>query len=307
MNRVVLSLIAAVVVVGLIAASLALYIVGERQLAVVLQFGNPVASITEPGLNIKMPFIQNVRYFDSRVLNIDDEARTYVTGDKKNLIIDSYAKWRIADPLQFYVTVNNLTTARSRLGDLIRSGLREEVGKRNLQQIISGERRQVMANLTEAVSNQARGLGIKVVDVRIKRTDLPEENLQAVYDRMAAERERKAREYRAEGAEQAEEIMAKADRERAEILAQARRKAEQVKGRADAEATQTYNKAYSLDSQFFALYRSLQSYEQAFQGDELMVLSPQSEFFQFFNGSDYPSEQSDQVKQVGSDQVKPQP
>lgn len=289
MSRVVASLIAAVVVVGLITAATALYTVDETESAVVLQFGNPVDSVTEPGLNVKTPFIQNVRYFDSRVLNIDDEARTYVTGDKKNLIIDSYAKWRIRQPLQFYVTVNNTTTARSRLGDLIRSGLREEIGKRDLQETISGERREVMKNLTDSVSEQAQQLGIQVLDVRIKRTDLPEENLQAVYDRMASEREREAREYRAEGAEQAEEIMAKADRRREEILAQARREAEKVKGQADARATDVYNEAYALSPTFFDLFRSLQSYERAFQGGELMVLSPESEFFHYFRQSEPPS------------------
>jgi len=289
MSRVVASLIAAVAVVGLITAATALYTVDETESAVVLQFGNPVASITEAGLNVKTPFIQNVRYFDSRVLNIDDEARTYVTGDKKNLIIDSYAKWRIEQPLQFYVTVNNTVTARSRLGDLIRSGLREEIGKRDLQETISGERRQVMQNLTDSVSEQAQQLGIQVLDVRIKRTDLPDGNLQAVYDRMASEREREAREYRAEGSEQAEEIMAKADRRREEILAQARMEAEKVKGQADAKATNTYNQAYSLSPPFFNLFRSLQSYEQAFRGGELMVLSPESEYFRYFRQSEAPA------------------
>ncbi|MEF8794203.1 MAG: protease modulator HflC [Thiohalorhabdus sp.] len=286
MSRVIGSLIAAIVVVGALIAAFALYTVDETESAVVLQFGNPQKSVTEPGLNVKTPFIQNVKYFDSRILDFDDEARTYVTGDKKNLIIDSYAKWRIEDPLQFHVTVTNTMNARSRLGDLIRSNLREEIGKRDLQQTVSGERRQVMQNLTDSVTNQAQNLGIKVVDVRIKRTDLPEENEQAVYDRMAAEREREARQYRAEGAEQAEEIMATAERERAEVLAQARRQAEEVKGEADAEATSIYNEAYSLDSDFFALYRSLQGYQRAFRGDELMVLSPESEFFRYFNQSE---------------------
>jgi membrane protease subunit HflC len=285
MSRVIGSLIAAVVVVGALTAAFALYTVDETQSAVVLQFGNPQKSVTEPGLNFKKPFIQNVKYFDSRILDFDDEARTYVTSDKKNLIIDSYAKWRIEEPLQFHVTVNNTMNARSRLGDLIRSNLREEIGKRDLQQTVSGERRQVMKNLTEAVSEQARNYGIEVVDVRIKRTDLPEENEKAVYDRMAAEREREARQYRAEGAEQAEEIMAKADRERAEILAEARREAEEIKGQADAKATSIYNEAYSLDSDFFAMYRSLQGYQKAFRGDEVMVLSPESEFFRYFNQS----------------------
>ncbi|MEF8982469.1 protease modulator HflC [Thiohalorhabdus sp.] len=286
MSRVIGSLIAAIVVVGALIAAFALYTVDETESAVVLQFGNPQKSVTEPGLNVKTPFIQNVKYFDSRILDFDDEARTYVTGDKKNLIIDSYAKWRIEDPLQFHVTVTNTMNARSRLGDLIRSNLREEIGKRDLQQTVSGERRQVMQNLTDSVTNQAQNLGIKVVDVRIKRTDLPQENEKAVYDRMAAEREREARQYRAEGAEQAEEIMATAERERAEVLAQARRQAEEVKGEADAEATSIYNEAYSLDSDFFALYRSLQGYQRAFRGDELMVLSPESEFFRYFNQSE---------------------
>ncbi|MFB6260056.1 MAG: protease modulator HflC [Thiohalorhabdaceae bacterium] len=286
MSRVIGSLIAAVIVVGVLTAAFALYTVDETESAVVLQFGNPQKSVTEPGLKFKKPFIQNVKYFDARVLPFDDEARTYVTSDKKNLIIDSYAKWRIEDPLKFYNTVNNTMNARSRLGDLIRSNLREEIGKRDLQQTVSGERRQVIENLTEAVTKQARNLGIKVVDVRIKRTDLPEENEKAVYDRMAAERERKARQYRAEGAEQAEEIMAKAERKREEILAEARRKAEEIKGKADAQATGIYNKAYSLDSDFFALYRSLQGYQKAFRGDEVMVLSPESEFFQDFNRSE---------------------
>jgi len=286
MNRVVGTVVAAVVVLGLVTLGFSVFTVDERESALVLQFGNPQESITEPGLHFKTPFIQNVKYFDSRVLDFDDDARTYVTSDKKNLIIDSYAKWRITEPLQFYVTVQNTLSAKSRLGDLIRSNLREEIGKRNLQQTVSGERRQVMENLSKNVNNQARKLGVKVVDVRIKRTDLPQENEKAVYDRMAAEREREAREYRAEGAEQAEEIMAKADREREEILAEARRKAELTKGKADAKATDLYNQAYSLDKDFFALYRSLQSYEKTFQGDELMILSPESEFFRFFQQSE---------------------
>jgi membrane protease subunit HflC len=286
MNRVVGTVVAAVVVLGLVTLGFSVFTVDERESALVLQFGNPQESITEPGLHFKTPFIQNVKYFDSRVLDFDDDARTYVTSDKKNLIIDSYAKWRITEPLQFYVTVQNTLSAKSRLGDLIRSNLREEIGKRNLQQTVSGERRQVMENLSENVNNQARKLGVKVVDVRIKRTDLPQENEKAVYDRMAAEREREAREYRAEGAEQAEEIMAKADREREEILAEARRKAELTKGKADAKATDLYNQAYSLDKDFFALYRSLQSYEKTFQGNELMILSPESEFFRFFQQSE---------------------
>jgi len=286
MNRVVGTVVAAVVVLGLVTLGFSVFTVDERESALVLQFGNPQESITEPGLHFKTPFIQNVKYFDSRVLDFDDDARTYVTSDKKNLIIDSYAKWRITEPLQFYVTVQNTLSAKSRLGDLIRSNLREEIGKRNLQQTVSGERRQVMENLSKNVNNQARKLGVKVVDVRIKRTDLPQENEKAVYDRMAAEREREAREYRAEGAEQAEEIMAKADRQREEILAEARRKAELTKGEADAKATDLYNQAYSLDKDFFALYRSLQSYEKTFQGDELMILSPESEFFRFFQQSE---------------------
>ncbi|HKJ72398.1 MAG TPA: protease modulator HflC [Gammaproteobacteria bacterium] len=285
MSRVVISLIAAVVVVGALTAAFALYTVDETESAVVLQFGQPKASVTEPGLQFKKPFIQNVKYFDARVLDFDDEARTYVTSDKKNLIIDSFAKWRIVKPLKFYITVQNTLSAKSRLGDLIRSNLREEIGKRDLQQVVSGERRQVMQNLTQAVSKQARNLGIKVLDVRIKRTDLPQENEKAVYDRMAAEREREAREYRAEGAEQAEEIMAKADRQRTEILSKARRKAEEVKGEADAKATGIYNDAYGLDRDFFALYRSLQGYQKAFSGNELMVLSPDSEFFRYFKQS----------------------
>lgn len=290
MSRALGVILALVLVVGGVTAAFTLFTVDETESAVVLQFGNPKRSVTAPGLHFKTPFIQNVKYFDSRVLDFDDDARTYVTGDKKNLIIDSYAKWRINDPLQFHVTVNNTMNARSRLGDLIRSNLREEIGKRNLQQTVSGERRQVMENLTEAVTVQARNLGIKVEDVRIKRTDLPEENEKAVYDRMAAEREREARQYRAEGAEQAEEIMAKAQREREEILAEARRTAEEVKGRADAKATSIYNEAYSLDADFFALYRSLQGYQRAFRGDEVMVLSPESEFFRYFNRSEVSGE-----------------
>jgi membrane protease subunit HflC len=286
MSRAIGILLALVLVVGGIVAGFTLFTVDETESAVVLQFGNPKRSVTEPGLHLKTPFIQNVKYFDARVLDFDDEARTYVTSDKKNLIIDSYAKWRIDDPLQFHITVNNTMNARSRLGDLIRSNLREEIGKRDLQQTVSGERRQVMENLTNAVTDQASNFGIQVVDVRIKRTDLPEENEKAVYDRMAAEREREARQYRAEGAEQAEEIMATAERERAEILAQARRKAEQIKGRADAKATKIYNQAYSLDADFFALYRSLQGYRRSFTGNEVMVLSPESEFFRYFNRSE---------------------
>ncbi|HKJ86941.1 MAG TPA: protease modulator HflC [Gammaproteobacteria bacterium] len=285
MNRIVGIAVAVVLVLGGITAAFTLYTVDETQSALVLQFGKPQASVTEPGLHFKRPFVQNVKYFNSQVLDFDDQARTYVTSDKKNLIIDSYAKWRIVEPLRFYITVQNTMSARSRLGDLIRSNLRQEIGKRDLQQTVSGERRQVMHNLTAAVSKQAQKMGIKVLDVRIKRTDLPQENEKAVYDRMAAEREREAREYRAEGAEQAEEIMATADRKREEIIADAKRKAEQVKGQADAKAAGIYNDAYSLSPEFFSLYRSLQSYQKAFDGNEVMVLSPDSEFFKYFKQS----------------------
>ena len=285
MNRMAISLAGVVTVLVLITLAFSLYTVDETESALVLQFGEPQASVTEPGLHFKVPFIQNVRFFDARIRDYDHEARTYVTSDKKNLIIDSYAKWRIEDPLQFYITVQNSQGARSRLGDLIRSKLREEIGKRDLQETVSGERTQVMAELTKTTSQQAASLGIQVRDVRIKRTDLPKENERAVFDRMASERERKAREYRAEGAEQAEEIMAKADRRRSEILARARRKAEETKGQADAKATSIYSQAYGKDPEFFALYRTLQTYEKSFGSNEVMVLSPDSKLFRFFGQS----------------------
>ncbi len=288
MNRTLLSAAIVVLVLAGITLAAGVYTVDETEYVLVLQFGEPRGAVTEPGMHFKTPFIQEVLYFDNRVLDYDAESRTYVTSDKKNLIVDSFSKWRIEDPLQYYVTVTNERGAKSRLGDMIRSGLRDQIGKRDLQQVVSGERREVMETLRAEVSERAEGLGIHVLDVRIKRTDLPKENEQAVYQRMSSEREREAREYRAEGAEQAEEIMATAERERAEILAEARREAEVIKGEAEAKATQIYANAYGLDEEFFSLYRSFQAYDKAFHASEgnMMVLSPDSEFFHYFNQSE---------------------
>jgi membrane protease subunit HflC len=262
----------------------AAFTVNERERAIVLQFGEVKRAINEPGLYFKVPVVNSVRKFDKRILTFDAEPENYLTDEKKNLLVDSFVKWRIDDPIKYYTTMSgDERRASLRLGQIIKDGLRGEFGKRTIQQVVAEDRADMMAILTEQANTIADQFGIKVVDVRIKRIDLPTDVSEAVYNRMRAERKRVAQELRAQGAEAAERIRADADRQREVLLAQAYRDAEQVRGEGDAKATETYAAAYGQDPEFFSLYRSLDAYQTAFEGgNNLMVLEPDSEFFQYF-------------------------
>jgi membrane protease subunit HflC len=283
---------------------LSLFTVQQWQRALVLQFGEVQRVITKPGLYLKIPFINNVYYFDGRILSLDAEPERYLTSEKKNVIVDSFVKWRIDDVQRYYTAVGgDETAANVRLLQIIKDGLRGEFGKRTIQDVVSGERTQIMAVLSTEASKVAQGFGIEVVDMRIKRIDLPREVSSSVYRRMEAERERVARELRSRGAEAAERIRADADRQREVILAEAFRDAELVRGEGDAAATDIYARAYGRNREFFSFYRTLSAYRTTFKGgNDVLVLSPNTPFFRFFQdsrGKNSPGEEQQQSMPSG--------
>ncbi len=275
-----LGIAAAVVLVGL---SSALFTVSEVEQALVVRFGAPRAVVQEPGLKVKAPFIDEVRRYDARVLDLDPPAEQIILGDQKRIEVDSFTRWRIVDPLQFYQAVGNETAARDRLRSVVSSSLRRVLGNVMLPTVLSEERTAIMTEIQRQVAEEAKGMGVAIVDVRIRRADLPEETSQSIYERMKSERERQAREARAQGQERAQQIRSRAERERTVILAEAQRTAQLLRGHGDAEANRIFAEAYSVDPEFFALYRSLEAYRDAFGDDSTsLVLSPDSEFFRFF-------------------------
>jgi membrane protease subunit HflC len=280
-----LKLIVLVVVLGALLANSALFTVDQTQIALVLQLGKVVGEPREPGLHFKIPFIQNVVVYDSRFLDYDATAREIITKDKKNLKVDNYARWRIADPLKFYQTVRDEMGAQSRLDDISYSQVREQLGKYDLIDIVASKRPQIMQEVTRRTAESARQYGIEVVDVRIKRADLPPANEQAVYSRMQAERRRQAQLYRAEGEEAAREIRSQADKEKAIILAEAYRQAEEARGKGDAEATRIYAEAFGKDAEFYAFTKSLGVYADSFKEGDVLVLSPEGEFFRYLKAA----------------------
>jgi len=237
----------------------------------------------KPGLHWKTPFLDEVRYFDSRILTLDAEPQPFLTQEKKYVIVDSFAKWRVIDPLKYYLTVGGTETgARLRLEQLINSGLRDEVNKRTVQSVVSTDRAKIMQLVTAAADKAARGFGIEVVDVRLQRVDLPDEVSQSVYQRMKAERSRVANDLRAQGAEAAEKIRADAERQREVLLAQAYGKAEKIRGEGDARASALYAAAYNRAPEFYSLYRSLNAYKESFKNkDDVMIVDPSSDFFRY--------------------------
>ncbi|MCI0504650.1 MAG: protease modulator HflC [Gammaproteobacteria bacterium] len=275
-----LILIVAILVVG----SMSFFTVEERQKAILFKFGEAISSDFAPGLHWKIPFVNNVRKFDARVQTMDAKPERYLTSEKKNLIVDSFVKWKIDNVSKFYTATGGDTeTANIRLSQIIKDGLRGEFGKRAIRDVVSGERNQIMDILTTEANKQAREFGIDIIDVRIKRIDLDKQISESVYRRMEAERQRVAKELRAQGEQEAETIRAKADRERTVILAEAFRKAEQIRGEGDREAANIYAGAYSQDKEFYAFYRSLNAYRNSFANkDDILVLQPKSEFFQYF-------------------------
>ncbi|MFQ5464807.1 MAG: protease modulator HflC [Thermodesulfobacteriota bacterium] len=279
------TLIIAVVVIAVIVLSQSFYKVDQTQSALVVQLGKPVKAVTTPGLNFKTPFVQKVIFFDNRRLIYDATPSVIITKDKKNMVVDNYARWRIVDPLKYYQSVRNETGAQSRLDDIIFSNLREELGKRNLIEIVATSRAHLMEVVTEKTSRAGRAYGIEVIDVRIKRADLPPENERAVFERMRAEREREAKKYRSEGEERALAIRARADKEKTILLSDANRKAQVTRGEADAVATRLYAGAYGKDPQFFYFLKTMEAYRKVFGEQDTLVLSPESEFFRYMKES----------------------
>ena len=260
------------------------YFVDERERAIKFKFGEIVDSDIEPGLNWKLPLVNNIKYFDARVQTMDADPERYLTVEKKNLVVDSFVKWRIDDVYQYYTRLGGRkANARSRLSQRVNDSLRQEFGKRTVQEVISGDRAQIMEVVRQAMEEEAKSMGIEVIDVRLKRVDLDPAISERVYDRMQAERQRVAKTLRAQGEEAAEKIRADADRQREIMLANAQRDAELIRGEGDATATATYAEAFGADRDFYNLYRSLNAYRNTFQSKEdLMVIDPSSEFFKFF-------------------------
>jgi len=265
---------------------LSFFTVKEINQAIVLQFGDPKRVIAEPGLQIKIPFIQNVVFLDRRILSLDPQPEEVIASDQKRLIVDAYARFTIVDPLKFYVSVGDERVARSRLATIINSRLRSVLGKQSLATLLSEDRTKQMAITQEGVNDEAKKFGIVIIDVRIKRADLPQANSDAIYKRMQTEREREAKEFRARGAEMAVTITSTADRKVTVILANARKQSEIMKGEGDGQRNKIFAQAFGKDPEFFAFYRAMQAYETALiGGDTSLILSPDSDFFKFFGST----------------------
>jgi modulator of FtsH protease HflC len=271
------------IVVAVLAYS-AIFTVHQTRQALVLRLGNPVDVITEPGLHFKTPFVDSVTYIDKRILDLENPATEIIASDKKRLQVDAFARYRIHDALKFYQAVGgSIDTVHSRLSTLLNSALRRVLGESTFTQLVRDERAQLMARIREQMDREAAIFGITIIDVRIRRADLPEENSQAVYLRMQTERQREAAEWRANGSQRSQEIKARADRDVTVLTADATNKAEQTRGEGDAERNRIFAEAFSRDPDFFAFYRSMQAYEAGLRsGDTRMLLKPDSDFFRYF-------------------------
>jgi len=262
---------------------LSFFTVKEINQAIVLQFGDPKRVIAEPGLQVKIPFIQNVVFLDRRILSLDPAPEEVIASDQKRLIVDAYARFKIVDPLKFYISVGDERVARSRLATIINSRIRSVLGKQSLATLLSEERSTQMSIIQEGVNIEAEKFGITIIDVRIKRADLPQANSEAIYKRMQTEREREAKEFRARGAEMAVTITSTADRKVTVILANAEKQSEIMKGEGDGIRNKIFADAFGRDPEFFAFYRAMQAYEKALIGGETsLILSPEGDFFKFF-------------------------
>jgi membrane protease subunit HflC len=272
----------------LLLLALSLYTVDQRQAAMVFQLGEIVRVNKEPGLYLKVPFVQNVRYFDTRVLTLDAvDAERFITSEKKNVLVDYFVKWRVFDVEKFYVSFNgDERRAINRLAQTVNDGMRAEFGKRTVHDVVSGQRDDVMESLRKSADADARRFGVQVLDVRIKRVDLPSEVSESVYRRMDAERKRVANELRSTGSAEAEKIRADADKQREIIVAEAYRDAQRIKGEGDGKASAIYGEAYGRNPEFYAFYRSMESYRNSFRNkNDLMVVQPNSEFFRYMKSS----------------------
>ena len=278
-------------VIGLV-VYLSLFTVKEINQAIVLQFGDPKKIVTDAGLQFKMPFIQNVVFLDRRILSLDPPPAEVIASDQKRLIVDAYARFKIIDPLKFYISVGDERVARSRLATIINSRIRSVLGKQSLATLLSEERSTQMSIIQEGVNVEAEKFGITIIDVRIKRADLPQANSEAIYKRMQTEREREAKEFRARGAEMAITITSTADKEVTVILANAQKQSEIMKGEGDGQRNKIFAEAFGKDPEFFSFYRAMQAYEKALiGGDTSMILSPDSDFFKFFGNTGLIKEQ----------------
>ena len=278
-------------VIGLV-VYLSLFTVKEINQAIVLQFGDPKKIITTAGLQFKLPFIQNVVFLDRRILSLDPPPAEVIASDQKRLIVDAYARFKIVDPLKFYISVGDERVARSRLATIINSRIRSVLGKQSLATLLSEERSTQMSIIQEGVNVEAEKFGITIIDVRIKRADLPQANSEAIYKRMQTEREREAKEFRARGAEMAVTITSTADRKVTVILANAEKQSEIMKGEGDGIRNKIFADAFGQDPDFFSFYRAMQAYETALiGGDTTLILSPDSDFFKFFGNSGVIKEQ----------------
>jgi membrane protease subunit HflC len=283
-----LPLIAGLILFLVVLASMSLYTVDQRRYALVFQLGEIKRVVVKPGINIKWPMIQNVRYFDNRILTLDTpEPELFQTSEKKNVLVDLFVKWRIADPELYYKSFNeDEAKATNRLEQTVTSGLREEFGKRTVHEVVSGERAQIMENMRRKAEDDAKKYGMEIIDVRVKRVDLPAEVSESVYRRMEAERKRVANELRSTGGAEAEKIKADADKQREVIVAEAYRDAQHIKGEGDAKASSIYAEAFGKNPEFYKFYRSLEAYRQSFHSkNDVLVVDPSSEFFKYLKGS----------------------
>jgi modulator of FtsH protease HflC len=274
----------AIVLALIVLASMSLFTVDQRERAIVFRLGEITEVIESPGLHVKWPLIQNVRFFDRRILTLDTpDAERFITSEKKNVLVDSFLMWRINDVRQYYVSVRgDEILAQTRLQQRVNAALREEFGKRTVHDVVSGERDTIMKVVREKVDEDAKEIGVTIVDVRLKRVELPQEVSESVYRRMAAERQAVAAELRSQGFSEAERIRAEADREREVIVAEAYREAQRAKGEGDARATAVYARAYSENPEFYAFYRSLEAYRASFRSrSDVLVLEPNSDFFKY--------------------------
>jgi membrane protease subunit HflC len=261
------------------------FIVHQNEQALVLEFGKPKREIQQPGLHWKIPVVETVDYFDKRILDLDTKEQEVTASDQKRLKIDAFTRYKIVNPLMFYQTVRDERMVSSRLGPIVDSAIRRVLGSATFQEVVRDRREDLMARIARQVNDEGKDFGIEVVDVRIKRADLPEQNAKSVYDRMRAERQREAQQFRSDGAAEANRLRATADREATVIRAEAQRKGELLRGEGDAERNRIFADAYGRDPEFFGFYRSMQAYEQGFKtGDNTrMLLSPDSEFLKYFS------------------------
>ena len=290
--------VAVLLVAALIVGYSSLFAVYQTQQALVVRLGQVVRVVDQPGLNIKLPFIDNVIAIDKRILDLEAPAQEVIASDQKRLVVDAFARYRIQDPLRFFQTLGSKTAADSQLAILLNSALRRVLGEATFIHVVRDQRADLMARIRDLINREGASYGIQVVDARIRRADLPEQNSLAVYKRMQTERQREAAEFRAEGNQRAQEIRSRADREVTVLIAEATSKAEQVRGEGDAKRNQIFADAFSRDPDFFSFYRSMQAYEAGLKsGDTRMVLKPDSNFFRYFNN---PSGKMPADKQVSS-------